>query len=583
MWDFDHNKSHDPRTGLNKCLPANAAAPQLLIYQTLASHPNASDVLANNAAPPLSGQRPYLLKMLQRHLGTRLVADTLDWDALAHYNFDASALSLDNVYKALKRDVETYYFLWVAVRKVLAEAPSTMFSGARVSSADQKTQLPLSELLDAALQQFLAELGDALMNFVDGPHCTAVDPRDNDDPRTIRKKARSLVARFEKLGRSRDMLMVAIPATESGIEATASLQREDGINVNLTSVSGVVHATACAQAGAVAVTLPIAEMHRWRRGIGRDVPDSGEEDSAVGVGGGGGGEDAETIAAYFQLHGFSNTGLIAAKMKHVDDACPLAALAALSFDADQVRKAEWYAGYRNLPWPPPLALSGDAVRRAKAFPPPSGDADKVTGTSWGTTMKQMDGHTFSTFSAITYSAVGSGRAAMSMIADVARREIEWQLSLMHKLPFSGSLPSFITNAARNSSGSSLRHRPAGVDRVGTAMAAAVAVDARVPAALAHALQVHRPGKRKRSLATGQTSVEAVAEAKAPDFVHRRAQKRARRDTGRSHDHRTFPDRSTAQGEDGREGKDEHEQQERTASFLYRGRGSTSGGAGTSHP
>jgi len=51
-----------------------------------------------------------------------------------------------------------------------------------------------------------------------------------------------------------------IPATESGIEAAARLQREDGINVNLTFVSGVIHATACAQSGAVAVTLPIAKV-----------------------------------------------------------------------------------------------------------------------------------------------------------------------------------------------------------------------------------------------------------------------------------------------------------------------------------
>jgi len=51
-----------------------------------------------------------------------------------------------------------------------------------------------------------------------------------------------------------------IPATEAGIDAAAKLRREDGINVVLTSVSGLVHATACAQAGAVAVTLPIAKV-----------------------------------------------------------------------------------------------------------------------------------------------------------------------------------------------------------------------------------------------------------------------------------------------------------------------------------
>ena len=113
-------------------------------------------------APAPQVERPYLLKKLQHGLGTRVLGDTLDWDgefsaipsgartppplgcprpisshpgensefyfivliALAHYNLDASMLSLDNVYKGLKGDLETYYFLWVAVRKVLAEAPN---------------------------------------------------------------------------------------------------------------------------------------------------------------------------------------------------------------------------------------------------------------------------------------------------------------------------------------------------------------------------------------------------------------------------------------------------------------------------
>jgi hypothetical protein len=92
---------------------------------------------------------------------------------------DASVLSLDNIYKGIQNDMETYYFLWVAVRKVLAEAPNVMldifkvlivpveknelivthdilkrFSGASVR-ADQKTQF-LKELLDGALEQFVS-------------------------------------------------------------------------------------------------------------------------------------------------------------------------------------------------------------------------------------------------------------------------------------------------------------------------------------------------------------------------------------------------------------------------------------------
>ena len=132
-----------------------------------------------------------------------------------------------------------------------------------------------------------------------------------------------------------------IPATEAGIDAAAALQREDGINVNLTFVSGVMHAAACAQAGAVAVTLSIekvclsfffiilecgtqnvdaaeillsVQMREWRRTIGQDIVESEEESSrAAGVEG-----IVQTIAAYFEMHGFSSTtGLIASEMDHV--------------------------------------------------------------------------------------------------------------------------------------------------------------------------------------------------------------------------------------------------------------------------
>ena len=33
-----------------------------------------------NAPRSESGRRPYLLKMLQHHIGTYILADTLDWD-----------------------------------------------------------------------------------------------------------------------------------------------------------------------------------------------------------------------------------------------------------------------------------------------------------------------------------------------------------------------------------------------------------------------------------------------------------------------------------------------------------------------
>jgi hypothetical protein len=40
----------------------------------------AAIVHANAPQSEVSGRRPYLLKMLQHHIGSYLLADTLDWD-----------------------------------------------------------------------------------------------------------------------------------------------------------------------------------------------------------------------------------------------------------------------------------------------------------------------------------------------------------------------------------------------------------------------------------------------------------------------------------------------------------------------
>ncbi|KAH9046640.1 hypothetical protein EDB84DRAFT_1465825 [Lactarius hengduanensis] len=374
-------------------------------------------------------RRPFLFETLRASLLTRIVADTLDWDALMHHDFDATVLSLDTVYKALNHDRETYYLLWVAVRKVLAEESSpdlTRACGNNVSgcSGYQKTRL-LKELLDAVLEQFLAELGNAVLEFVDGTHCTILDPREHsDDPCVLLAKARSLIARFERLGRGRDTIMVAIPATEAGIAAAASLQCEDRINVNLTSVSGVMHAAACAQAGAAAVTVSIAAIRDWHRDRGRvnrgvtclEKNTGAGSDDAIG--------DAQTIAAYFQQHGISFTQLLACKIGHVDDACSLAAL-------DQAGAAEWYDGYPHVPRTIPYS----ATRRAASFPSPLplDPGERGRARSAQRTLKCMDAEALSAYSAVVYAALGSGRAAMSMIADIAKREIDWQLALLRPM------------------------------------------------------------------------------------------------------------------------------------------------------
>jgi len=216
--------------------------------------------------------------------------------------------------------------------------------------------------------------------------------------------------------------------------------------------------------------------------------DSGDNDV------GGCEEDAEMIAAYFDLHGLS-TGLIVDRMNNVDDSCPFAALAALSFDEHQLKKAEWYTEYPQLP----LARSDHIVRRAKELspPPPSPDTTDYSGPVTAM-LKLMDAQAFSTFAAIACGNLGGIRAGMTMIANIVRVEIDWQLFLMQPL----SSFNAITTSSRPAASKPRCLQPGSRSDIAAPALAPVRTGANVvvPGARGKRDHYHLPGKRKRSMA-----------------------------------------------------------------------------------
>jgi transaldolase len=101
----------------------------------------------------------------------------------------------------------------------------------------------------------LVELGIAILDRISGPHFTFIDPRYHANTNAMIKRARSLVALFEKSGIDRSRVVISIPSTESGVQATRVLSVTDHFNVNLTLISDLSHATICAEAGAAYLTF----------------------------------------------------------------------------------------------------------------------------------------------------------------------------------------------------------------------------------------------------------------------------------------------------------------------------------------
>jgi hypothetical protein len=182
-------------------------------------------------------------------------------------------------------------------------------------------------------------------------------------------------------------------------------------------------------------------------------------------------------------------------LAQVDDACPFAALAALSFDEHQLKKAEWYTEYPQLP----LARSDHAVRRAKELspPPPSPDTTDYSGLVKAM-LKLMDAQAFSTFAVITCGNLGGIRAAMSMISNIVRVEIDWQLSIMRPL----SSLNAVATSARPAASEQRRPQPGSRSNIPAPAPAPVRAGANVivPGARGQRDHYHHLRKRKRSMA-----------------------------------------------------------------------------------
>lgn len=193
----------------------------------------------------------------------------------------------------------------------------------------------------------------------------------------------------------------------------------------------------------------------------------------------------------------------------MEDACLLAALAALSFDEHQLKKAEWYTEYPQVP----LTRSDQAVRRAKELPPPPPSPETADYSGPVKTMlKLMDSQAFTTFAVITCGNLGGLRAAMSMIANIVRVEIDWQLFVMQPLP-SLNAPVTSTRPAASEQPHPQRGNRSDIPASVPALLRAGPNVVVVPGARGQRDRRHS-GKRKRSMAE-VFEAETLAEAQPP--------------------------------------------------------------------
>ncbi|MEZ5508708.1 MAG: transaldolase [Gammaproteobacteria bacterium] len=161
-----------------------------------------------------------------------------------------------------------------------------------VAESMQNGQLNLQEASDA----LAVAIGSEILNIIPGYISTEVDARLSfDTPATV-AKARSLIARYEAAGWSRDRILIKIASTWEGIQAARILEQE-GIHCNLTLLFGFAQAVACAEAGVTLISPFVGRILDWYKGKHPQQDFSGDNDPGV--------QSVTRIYHYYKQHDYS--------------------------------------------------------------------------------------------------------------------------------------------------------------------------------------------------------------------------------------------------------------------------------------
>jgi len=121
----------------------------------------------------------------------------------------------------------------------------------------------IDEKVDATLDRLLVEFGKEILNIVPGKVSTEVDARFSFDTKGSVNKALHIIDLYKSIGIDKSRVLIKIASTWEGIQAARILQRDHGINVNLTLMFSQVQAIAAAEAGTFLISPFVGRILDW--------------------------------------------------------------------------------------------------------------------------------------------------------------------------------------------------------------------------------------------------------------------------------------------------------------------------------
>jgi transaldolase len=179
--------------------------------------------------------------------------------------------------------------------------------------ADAKQEAGGRGALDVAMDKLAVAFGLEILKIVPHRVSTEVDARLSFDKEGSVAKARSLIARYEKAGASRERILIKLASTWEGIQAAAELKKEK-INCNLTLLFSFAQAVACAEAGVQLISPFVGRILDWhKKSTGKDYSPT-EDPGVVSV---------TKIYNYYKKFGYE-TEVMGASFRNVGEILELA-------------------------------------------------------------------------------------------------------------------------------------------------------------------------------------------------------------------------------------------------------------------
>jgi transaldolase len=167
---------------------------------------------------------------------------------------------------------------------------------------------------DSALDHLLVQFGKKILEIVPGKVSTEVDAAFSFDTKASVEKALHIIDLYAKEGISKDRILIKVASTWEGIKAAEILQRDHGINCNLTLMFSLVQAIAAAEAGAFLISPFVGRILDWyKASTKKDY--SKEEDPGVA--------SVKAIFNYYKKFGY-NTIVMGASFRNTGEITELA-------------------------------------------------------------------------------------------------------------------------------------------------------------------------------------------------------------------------------------------------------------------